>query len=410
MRQSILSFFLLGGFLLAPATKAHQQANAGLSAIVFSELLPDPNGAAAFDTDRNGTATTGDEFVEFYNISTDPVDMSGWQLWDKGNGLWFTFPDETILHGNRYIVIVANIASDGKLPTVTNGGFAFDAEVGGNGILNNSGDNVVLLAPNEDQYRQLYYGNTTADDPTTYDDFPATATPISMTEAWGRPLEGVSLVRVETEQTQFLAHTLFSDTNASPGTGSIATERVNPRINEFVVDHRGADVNEFVEVTGDPEGDYRAFTLLQIEGDNEENGRIDSIHPLQRMDVNGFWSTGYLSSVLENGTLTFLLVEGFTGYVGDDIDTDDDQIVDTPRWVRVVDAVAVWDGDEGDLIYATIMIEPNEEIRTGGASLLDGEWQINDYNGNGLSCCTDTNQATTGIPNTPLQANKPSDN
>lgn len=409
MRHYIVLAVLLDIFLFAPPTLAHRQDEDGLSAIVFSELLPDPNGTASFDTDHNGIAETGDEFVELYNTSTNPIEIGGWQLWDKGNGLWFTFPDGTVVDGKHYVVIVSNVAADGKLPTVDEGSFAFNAEVGGNGILNNGGDNVVLLAPNEDRYRHLYYGNATPDDPATYDDFPPTATPISSVETWGRPLEGVSLVRIEAEEMQFLAHTLFSDTNASPGMGYAAINRADPFINEFVFDHNGADVNEFVEVMGDPNGDYSAFTLLQIEGDDDGTGRIDSIHPLQTTDANGFWSTGYLSSILENGTLTLVVVEGFRGRVGDDIDTDDDQVIDTPHWVRLVDAVGIWDGDDGDLLYAGVVIRTDQEITVGGASLLDGEWQINDYNGNGLPCCTDANQERIGINNTPLQDNEPSD-
>jgi hypothetical protein len=59
---------------------------------------------------------------------------------------------------------------------------------------------------------------------------------------------------------------------------------------------------------------------LQIEGDGAGAGVIDSVHTIGITDASGFWVTGFLSNVLENGTITLLLVKDFSGSVGDDLD------------------------------------------------------------------------------------------
>ena len=41
----------------------------------------------------------------------------------------------------------------------------------------------------------------------------------------------------------------------------------DPVLNEFVADHTGTDTDEFVEVFGDPNTDYSALTIVEIEGD-----------------------------------------------------------------------------------------------------------------------------------------------
>ena len=81
---------------------------ASLQGIVINEILADPNGAQNFDTDGNGAADTGDEFVELYNTTGAPVDISGWTLNDAdgGSGADFTFPAGTIIPAGGHVVVV----------------------------------------------------------------------------------------------------------------------------------------------------------------------------------------------------------------------------------------------------------------------------------------------------------------
>ena len=87
-------------------------------------------------------------------------------------------------------------------------------------------------------------------------------------------------------------------------------------INEFVADHVGPDTAEYVEVFGDPSTDYSAFSLLQIDGDGTDAGVIDAVWAVGTTNASGYWFTGFAGAVIEDGTLTVLLVGSFTGAVG----------------------------------------------------------------------------------------------
>ena len=94
---------------------------------------------------------------------------------------------------------------------------------------------------------------------------------------------------------------------------------------------------------------------------------------------------------LENGTLTLLVVEGFTGSFGDDLDTNDDGTLEATPWVDLIDSVAVNDGGAGDLTYYGPALGPNfdglDASEPGGASRIpDGvdtettnDWVRNDF-------------------------------
>ena len=162
-------------------------------------------------------------------------------------------------------------------------------------------------------------------------------------------------------------------------------------INEFVFNHSGSDAGEFVEVFGDPNTDYSNLWLIQIEGDaNSNEGTIDSAIQVGSTDADGFWTTGFLNNTFENGTVTLLLVEDFTGNVGDDLDLNDDGTPETAPWTSVVDSVAVRDSGIDDLTYADTELAQGfdgNDFTVGGASRIpDGtdtdapaDWVRNDF-------------------------------
>jgi len=137
---------------------------------------------------------------------------------------------------------------------------------------------------------------------------------------------------------------------------SIAQAESGPIINEFVFNHTGNDTCEYIEAFGEANTDYSAFKILQIGGDGTGAGTIDSIFDIGTTDIAGFWTIGFLTSVLENGTVTLLLVESFTGSLGDDLDTDNDGVVDSAPWLRIVDDVAVFDGASSDRTYSSTIL------------------------------------------------------
>jgi hypothetical protein len=170
----------------------------------------------------------------------------------------------------------------------------------------------------------------------------------------------------------------------------------DPVINEFVVNHADADTNEYVEIKGDPNTDYSDFWIVEIEGEPPGTGLVDDgTFQLGTTDANGHWVTSYQANAWENATLTLLLVENFTGTVGNDIDQDDDGTIDTTFWTRITDDVAVSDEGSGDLVYSTVVLDPGFDggvFIPGGASRIPdgtdtdttGDWVRNDFDGYGI--------------------------
>ena len=199
-----------------------------------------------------------------------------------------------------------------------------------------------------------------------------------------------------------------------------------PVINEFVANHDGADTAEFIEIFGAPSTDYSNLTVIEVEGEGASAGLIDDvIVTLGTTDANGFWWTGFDpggSTDIENATLTLLLVDGFTGSTGNDIDTDNDGAIDAVFWTSIVDGVGVFDGTAGDFTYDVVLaagFDGNSSI-PGGASRLPngvdtdsaGDWTRNDSGGFGLPgppFDTDTLDPGTAA-NTPGVVNVPEPN
>ncbi len=177
------------------------------------------------------------------------------------------------------------------------------------------------------------------------------------------------------------SHTANCDGNGGP---------IDPVINEFSANTTGNPDFEYIEVFGDPTTDYSSFTILEIEGDSTK-GEIDRIFPIGTTDSNGLWTTGAGNLSIENGTITLMLVDGFTGTTGNDIDGDDDGVIDFMPWGRIVDTVSVYDGGTGDITYGVPVLFPNYDgvssFAPGGASRIpDGfdtnsttDWVRNDF-------------------------------
>ncbi len=193
-------------------------------------------------------------------------------------------------------------------------------------------------------------------------------------------------------------------------------DRDDPVINEFVFNHRGIDRNEFVEIFGEPETDYSDFTILEIEGNGGNAGVVDGVLLVGVTDSNGFVTIGFLNNQLENGTITLLLVEDFAGSTGDDLDTDNDGILDTTPFSRLVDSVAVTDGGAGDLTYSSVVLAPgfdsNPFTPGGGSRIPNGtdtdsvdDWVRNDFDGEGLPGFIGTPDIGEAL-NTPRQTNR----
>ncbi len=172
-------------------------ADALLGGIVINELLIDPSGAVHFDTDRNGVARSGDEFIELLNTSQSVIDISGLELWDAQRDNWFTFPPGSILEPGARATIVRNVQNGGSLPSGGADDLVFDADFS-RGVFNNSGDNVVLYDPSNDEFIQATYNGDVLDDPTSgpgYAGFSSTASRVGAGEDFGSDIDGFSIQR-----------------------------------------------------------------------------------------------------------------------------------------------------------------------------------------------------------------------
>ncbi|MFQ5740323.1 MAG: hypothetical protein ACE5JX_15050 [Acidobacteriota bacterium] len=188
-----------------------------------------------------------------------------------------------------------------------------------------------------------------------------------------------------------------------------------PLINEFVANHSGSDTHEFVEILGDPDTDLSAFSVLQVEGDSGF-GTIDAVYAVGTTDGAGFVLIGFLEAGIENGTMTLLLVENFSGAPGDDLDTDDDGVMDFMPFDRIVDDVAVSDGGATDLTYSKVALGPgfdgSPDVPGGASRIPNGsdsdsveDWVRNDPDGEGLPGFVGTPEAGEAL-NTPGTVNR----
>jgi hypothetical protein len=141
------------------------------------------------------------------------------------------------------------------------------------------------------------------------------------------------------------------------------------RINEMMIDGPGTDNGqEFIELSSAaPSTPLAGLTFLALDGDGGNAGTIDVALNLSPFSTgtNGLflWRDSVtvlapapdpLTSLniadfnpdIENGSNTYLLVSGFSGAIGNDIDTDNDGVIDAALpWTSVVDAVTILEND-----------------------------------------------------------------
>jgi cysteine-rich repeat protein len=150
----------------------------------------------------------------------------------------------------------------------------------------------------------------------------------------------------------FVASGLFAATLAASTTGHAQI------LSEVVVSHAGADTQEFVEIHGVPETSYADRWVVVLEGDGADNpGSVDAVLQVGTTDVAGLWHSGFLAQdSLEDGTSSLLLVTGFSGAVGNDLDLDDDGVLDALPWGALLDSLAFFHGAAGDRAYAPAVL------------------------------------------------------
>jgi len=139
-------------------------------------------------------------------------------------------------------------------------------------------------------------------------------------------------------------------------------------INEFR--NGGGSNDEFLELSGTPGTLLDGLTLIILSGESDP-GRVDRAISLDgyAIQADGLFAFGDVGvpGLDATGTFnpsgapsTYVLVEGFTGSTGDDLDADDDGVLDQPPWLAELDAVSIVDGDDTvDTNYAATVIGPD---------------------------------------------------
>lgn len=142
------------------------------------------------------------------------------------------------------------------------------------------------------------------------------------------------------------------------------------RINEVFINPPGTDNGfEFLELKGAANESLNNLWLICIEGDSSgtQAGTVDQAISLTGFScgTNGLFLQRDAATVLspapdagttvriadfnpdfENGSTSYLLVSGFTGAVGNDLDTNNDGVIDVALpWTSVLSSVALLEND-----------------------------------------------------------------
>lgn len=184
------------------------------------------------------------------------------------------------------------------------------------------------------------------------------------------------------------------------GTGSFVVQAPTPggtndlpppiTINELRVGLTGSPDLDFVELhTPVPATSLSGLSLVVLSGEFNP-GQVDFAFDLGAgsFDANGFFllgSSNLASTLFEAGDIrttveffsspaTYLLVDGFTGSAGQDLDADNNGVLDS-NIGTVIDGVSFIDGDAiADRNYAATVVGPDGSFTPGGAArATDGD-------------------------------------
>ena len=165
-----------------------------------------------------------------------------------------------------------------------------------------------------------------------------------------------------------------------------------PFLNEILISNSGADA-EFFELVGAGGFELSSFDLIALDAAGAVALHIDLTGAIP---ADGFWTaasptaeatfgvTGdqaIADNTFSNDSRTYLLVESFSGTVGDDLDTNDDGTLDSAPWTLLADALAVI-GDDDPLVYAGEVVGPNDTFLAAGAFRcpdVTGDWAMHGF-------------------------------
>ncbi|MBL9149553.1 MAG: hypothetical protein JNM94_12760 [Phycisphaerae bacterium] len=153
-------------------------------------------------------------------------------------------------------------------------------------------------------------------------------------------------------------------------------------ISEVRTGQPGADTQEYIEIRGEP-GTVLSDVWYVVVGDDDtqlppaQNGYVEFAVNLTGavIPASGYLVVAEATFTLapanvtttlifeDNSNVTHLLVSGFSGAVGSDIDANDDGVQDSTPWGAVLSSVAMVSGDDPDgvnanFVYSTNLVGP----------------------------------------------------
>jgi hypothetical protein len=174
-------------------------------------------------------------------------------------------------------------------------------------------------------------------------------------------------------------------------------------INEIRVDQPGTDNDEYFELFGTA-GESLAGWFFLVIGDGAAalgSGVVESVTDLSAFSINsnGYFLAGETTFTLgtpdatfgasglnfeSSDNLTYLLVNGFSGLSGQDLDTNDDGFFDITPWTSVGDSVATINPAQSpsELVYSSSVVGPDGAFHPGHIFRAGdgvGSWSIGPF-------------------------------
>jgi hypothetical protein len=367
--------------------------------VIINEILADP--ASSLQGDANGDGMPSaqqDEFIELVNQSATPRNVSGWRIAtnnDSGNEtLRYQFPLNTFIPGNCSAVIFG-----GGLPVGSFGGAVVKVATHPNGLDLNSGDRITIRNGKGFLITSLTYSNAGNDTSITRD--PDATNGADFVQHSSLPGGLLFSPGVRNTGAIFGGCTIPPDADGDgvPDGSDNCPAVFNPNqadcdgdgqgdacesdpdangngvpdicetalvLSEIRIDMPGSDCNEYIEIRGTPGATLGGLTFLVIGDGNAAagSGVIEAVVPLQGFAIpadghfliteSSFTLGGSVDLMLNadscnspslnlenNDNITCLLVSGFTGANGQDLDPDNNGTLNTTPWSALFDAVGL---------------------------------------------------------------------
>jgi predicted extracellular nuclease/uncharacterized membrane protein len=183
----------------------------------------------------------------------------------------------------------------------------------------------------------------------------------------------------------------------TPGAANACAVEVEVDISEIRIDQTSTDNDEYFELVGTAGASLDGLTYLVIGDGTGGSGVIEAVVDLSGQIIPG---SGYFvaaESTFSLGTadlttslnfenddnVTHLLVSGFSGANGDDLDTDDDGVLDVTPWTEILDLIALIEEENPpsgtEYHYGPPSVGPDGAYVPGHAFLCSGGWEIGEF-------------------------------